>query len=254
MSESFPSTPLSNAPIIEAVFDFKVELPPGTDTGGLVAEAEKEFSDHYLKKSRIIRHSVEVKPEADESSQIGREQTVRGIRMGHLEENQLIQIHEEGFSFNRLEPYDSYDVYLPEVRRCWEIFAKLANPVRINMLTLRNINRVLIPKSNENEVSLSEYLKTVPRFPEIEGVKTTGFMSQTQLLQIDPELSASFTLASQPAQPGEMAPMILDIEAFKLGPIDLSDDEIWPTFDLLRDLKNRIFNGTLSEECLKPYR
>jgi len=250
-----PAENLAEAPIIEAVFDIKVELPPDLDLAKLVAEARKAFAEDYPKASKFFHHSLQVSPGEDAAGEIEREKTVRGVRLRHHAENQLIHIHQEGFSFNRLAPYTSFDDYLPEVRRCWYRFVELARPVVVRRITLRNINRVRLPREEDGTVPLKSYVLAAPRKPEIHGVGMTGFMSQLRLTEPKNDLEAMVTLASEPNHSDHTsASMILDIEAFSTQSFDADDKNIWTAFHLLRNLKNRIFHASLSEECLQPYR
>lgn len=250
-----PRENLAEAPIIEAVFDIKVELPPDLDLVKLVAEARKVFTVDYPKASKFFQHSLQVSPGEDAAGAIEREKTVRGVRLRHHSENQLIHVHQEGFSFNRLAPYTSYDDYLPEVRRCWDLFCEMSRPVSVRRLALRNINRLQLPKNDQGTVPLSTFLQGAPGKPKIEGVGMTGFVSQRQLTEFESGLEAAVTFASEPSPNGtDRVPMILDIDASSSVSLDPTDSEIWTTFAKLRGLKNRIFHASVTEECLNQYR
>ncbi len=253
-SESTQET-LAEAPIIEAVFDIKVELPPDLDLSTLLAEARKAFADDYPKASKFFAHSVELTTGEEKEGEIEREKTVRGVRLRHVSENQLLHIHQEGFSFNRLAPYSSFDDYLPEVRRCWDRFVEIAKPVCAYRVTLRNINRVRLPKDERGDIPLQDYIHRPPELPpNVGGIGMTDFMQQIRIVEMKTELHGTVTLASEPQVDGrDWTTMILDIETYDAGACDPKGEMIWEIVKNLRTLKNRIFRATLTEKCLQPY-
>ncbi|MFV1994680.1 MAG: TIGR04255 family protein [Verrucomicrobiales bacterium] len=254
MNSDQESAPLAESPIIEAVFDFKVELPPDLDFSDILENAIGRFGEHYPTRIKIMRHTLRMSLEEDDHPSLDEADSTTGLRFDNPEGNQLIQVRQDGFSFNRLAPYVSFDDYLPEVRRCWELYREVFQPVMVRRISLRYINRILIPISGDGTAPLGEFVTVAPRLPEIEGVSMAGFMSQVQLRETDHELIANMTLTGQPIADGNTdAPMILDIDTFQNGSFDPDSQEIWDSFDLLRRLKNRIFRGSLSPQCLQRY-
>lgn len=71
----------------------------------------------------------------------------------------------------------------------------------------------------------------------------------------DPSSQASIivTLASQPPVPPSTFPVILDIEAVRQTEFAVSDSSIWDCLEILRDLKNAAFFGSLTEDQVQLY-
>lgn len=254
-SEAEPNETLAEAPIIEAVFDIKAELPPDLDLATLVAEARKAFAEDYPKVSKFLSHSFQVNTGEEKEGEIEREKTVRGVRLRHVSENQLLHIHQEGFSFNRLAPYASFEDYIPEVRRCWELFVGFAKPVVARRVTLRNINRVRLTRNAIGDIPLPDYIRKPPELPPMSGIGMTDFMQQIRVFEMHTELRGTITMASEPQlEEQPWTTMIFDIEVYDAGPCEPKDEMIWEIFNDLRSLKNRIFNASLTEKCLQPYR
>ena len=165
---------------------------------------------------------------------------------------QLVQVRQDGFSFNRLAPYSSLDDYLPEVHRSWELFRELAKPVRVRRVALRYVNRILLPLT-AGRVELDDYLKIGPRLPDEDGLTLGGFLNQHSALETATGNMVNTILTSQPVENGFL-PLIFDIEAVRLVQAEPNN---WAEADSiiksLRTLKNRVFWNTLSERCLKLF-
>lgn len=250
MSDS--SFKLTNPPIVEAVLDLECDLPPGQLIADLEAPARDCFCDLYPKFKTISLHEHQFQATPNEPSQVSSKHAVHGFQFLQEDESQLVQVRSQGFSFNRLAPYTSFDDYLPEIERTWRLYMQLARPVQVRMIRLRNINRILLPLT-EGLVDLDDYLQIAPRLPDEDNMKFSSFLNQYVALETDTGLQANTVLASQAVQENNL-PVIFDN-----GVISGSrgDPEDWPwiasTIDALRGLKNRIFRRTLTEPCLNLF-
>jgi uncharacterized protein (TIGR04255 family) len=169
------------------------------------------------------------------------------------EKNQIVQIRSDGYSFNRLAPYDSLDEYLPEIRRTWDLYRELALPVQVRAVRLRYINRILLPGPN-GDPTLSRFLKVAPQLQPSAGTTLEAFLNHRVAVdlatgyRINTSLSSQFRLES-------MAPVILD-NGVEANLITSPDDwtSIADAIGGLRKLKNRVFQETLTDECLNLFR
>ncbi|MEI7451555.1 MAG: TIGR04255 family protein, partial [Desulfomonile sp.] len=167
-------------------------------------------------------------------------------------EKQIVQVRAQGFSFNRLAPYANLDVYLPEIERTWRLFISFATPVQIRNVRLRYINRILLPMV-DGKVNLEAYLKVGPRLPDEDKLTFTGFLNQHTALEKDTGNQINIVLTTQPPQ-DKMLPLIFDITAASNGTAEV-ENRTWllAQIQTLRDLKNRVFRNTLTEQCLRLF-
>jgi len=167
----------------------------------------------------------------------------------HEDEKQLVQLRPQGFSFNRLAPYTSFDDYLPEIERTWRSYVELAAPVLVRVIRLRYINRILLPLA-ASSIDLDEFLKIGPKLP-YEGLVLYGFLTQQVAFEKATRHQVNLVLTTQ--QPvSEKLPVILDISVWSE---ELLNPRDWPkigeVIGSLRTLKNRIFFNTLTTKCIK---
>lgn len=246
-------TKLRNPPIVEAVFDVDCDLPPGLDLGALKAPALARFGDQYPKFQTqfMQQHTIETKADAPPS--MSTHVAVQALQFRHEDEKQIVQVRAQGFSFNRLAPYTSLDDYLPEIERTWRLYVDLVSPVQIRTIRLRYINRILLPVAT-SEVDLDEFFKIGPRLPDREGLVLHGFLSQQSASERDTGLHTSLVLAAERAT-NENLPVIFDITVekpdIKTEPADWS--KMRPILNALRNLKNRIFENSLTVKCIEMF-
>ncbi len=243
---------LANPPIVEAVVDIDCDMPPTLNLASLEAPARDCFRDHYPKfQARYVQETkIETKP--DQPPQMSVRKGLEALQLLHEDGKQLVQVRAQGFSFNRLAPYTSLDEYLPEIERTWRLFVGLASPIQIRAVRLRYINRIVLP-TEAGRVELNDYLKIGPRLPDEETLTLASFLSQHAVVEAVTGNQANIVLSSQALEKGNL-PIIFDNCVAGAGPTAPED---WPCILekllSLRNLKNRIFENTLTEKCLKLF-
>lgn len=243
-----------NAPIIEAVVDIDCDLPPDLDFEGLREKAGDLLRNRYPKfRQQFLQHHVVSKEEGDVEPQLKVNKGLGAMQFLTDDELQLVQFRPNGFSFNRLAPYSSFDDYLPEIEAGWADFRKLCQPVVIRKIGIRMINRVKLPLA-EGRVQLEEYLKVPPRLPET-GSPLIFHGLLEQHMAIDSESKNRVNIVKTTESPKDgFLPLILDIDTFRPGEEAPSDwHDISCRLKSLRDLKNRIFQATLTDRCLNLF-
>lgn len=242
---------LERAPIVEAILDVHCDLPPKINRGSFQSAAQRVFADGYpeFRTSFLAQHELAIEPGKQPRAAV--HQSVRGFQALSGDKKQIVQSRFDGYSFNRLAPYTSLDDYLPEMKRCWEAYRSFAEPVVVRRLSLRYINRILLPLSN-GRVEIDQYIRSGPTLPLSNGIKLTlsGFMHNHQVTEVVTGNQANIILAAQLPE-NDKLPVVLDIEAFrqvKLSPVDWT--ACVPIIASLRLLKNQLFRFTLTETCL----
>jgi uncharacterized protein (TIGR04255 family) len=161
-----------------------------------------------------------------------------------------VQVRANGFSFNRLAPYESLDDYLPEIHNRWDQFQDIATPIQIRKLSLRYINRILIPLESR-QAKLENYFNTSPQLPDDTELSFTEFLQQHQAIEANTANRVRIVMASQPVEASNR-PVILDITAFREERLEPENwEKIVEVIHSLRDLKNRVFKNSLTPSCLE---
>jgi len=244
---------LPKPPIVEAVLDIDCDLPPGQQLAALEERARARYGEDYPRFRTVWmeKHHVEANP--DQPTKVSVEQGIKAFHFLQEDEKQLIQMRVQGFAFNRLAPYTSLDDYLPEIEGAWKSYVDLASPVQIRRISLRYINRIVLP-SKERCVTLDHYLRIGPRSPDQAKLRLVGFLNQQAAVEVGTGHQVNILLSSQPEE-GEKLPIIFDNSA-TAEEAGRPEDWAWilGKIQALRDLKNRVFQNTLTEECLNLFR
>ncbi|SCC94912.1 conserved hypothetical protein [Thiomonas sp. X19] len=247
MSRAYPI--LNRPPIVEAVVDFDCDLPPGLELAALKKAAREKFADLYpLAQPRLMQH-VQVKAEADGTVNSSLNQGLEAFMFKQADQKQLVQVRKTGFSFNRLAPYEGLETYLPEIERVWSLYREIARPVLVRSLRLRYINRIEIP-FQVGPVDLDKYFKMHNMLVDDKNMTLTGFLSQYSAVERATGSQVAVVLTAQNPE-GDKLPIIFDNAAtanVELEPMDWQG--LLRALATLRDLKNRVFFGTVKQPCL----
>lgn len=243
-SESFK---LPHPPIVEAIIDIDCDLPPKLDFSQVERTAGDVLQDAYPKMRRQMLQGHSITPKDEQTLSIGIHHGLQAIQFFSEDEKQLTQFRPAGYSFNRLNPYEGLDKYLPEIERTWALFVQIVKPVKIRKIGLRTINRISLPLNN---LRLEDYLATGPRLPPCHNLTFTDFLNQHMAIEPATGHQVNILMSTQPSE-GEKLPLILDVDAFSMNPIEGLQWEVIHTVILqLRTLKNNVFKSILTEKCM----
>lgn len=243
---------LENPPIIEAVIDIDCDLPPNADLAKLDAAVTSTLAEKYPKKNARFFQEHQLTQGKDASPSLKVREGVEAFQYFTEDRKQLVQIRRNGFSFNRLAPYEGLDTYFPEIERTWKLFTEIAQPKLVRQVGLRTINRIILP-IEVNRAPLDEYFVNPPRLPDVPNLTFAGFVHQYRIVESSTANQANVVLTAQEPQAGNL-PVILDIHAFRSCSVEpLGWIEIAEVLNSLRSLKNNVFRKTVTEKCLKQY-
>lgn len=244
---------LRNAPIIEALIDFKVILPEATNVAAL-GEAHKEISTDYPNVQMQRTLKGELNFAADDSQnvqQIGNPETT-GFFYRSADQIRLVQFRLDGFTFNQLKPYTTWDEMFPEAIRLWKIYCEFCLPQAIDRLAVRFINEISIPTPF---ASFGEFLTAPPRRPPNLPPPIANFLTQITAREQDSDIFTTVTQSLSPTSSEEYAVILLDIEVFRTfdGLQPQNEELITETFNKLREIKNITFFSSVTERAVELF-
>lgn len=243
---------LKNPPIIEAVLDIECDLPPGFTVASVEPQARAQLAEKYPQARQVMMQQHQVQLREGEEPRVAASQQLHGIQFLSADERQIVQFRTTGFSFNRLAPYSRLDDYLPEIERTWKLFTDITKPIQIREIALRYINRIPLPLTN-GRLRLEDFLEITPRLPDSDNLEFVSFLRQHVAVEKSTGNEATIVLTTQQASATHL-PVIFDNAARRRQITEPSD---WPAIhkqiESLRSLKNRVFEKTLTQQCLKLF-
>lgn len=230
---------LPNAPIREALIDIRTQLPTEFEVGTFL-DAYAEFENEYPTKKDKIGIAYHIGPDVELAKQ---EKEIEGF-LFHSKDGRIVQFRKNGFTFNKLKPYSSWEDIYPEAMHYWSLYCQIASPITVTRLAVRNINDIELPGDN---LELEEYIKVPPRLPPDLYFNITGFMSRIGVQQAESEINGWITLSTEKSAKPEYAHFVLDIDAYKEVDLNRDSEQIEEILNSLRRFKNDLFFGLITE-------
>lgn len=234
------ATNYSRSPIVEARIDIKVKLSPAVEVTNLmriasVIESEYEIEHQYFNiNGQITVDSDLVVSASANHSPVG---------YSFLTENKQrrIQSRLDGFTFSQFQPYSSWENFQQIAHNLWNIYNEITNPIDIESIALRYINRIEVPDSNS---SLKDYFTT---FPEISPDLSEKSITQVLHLQVPLEEIDSIAHVTQ-ARVQQQLFVLLDINIITQGNISIQTENMWDRFNLIHQNSDRIFETFITNK------
>jgi uncharacterized protein (TIGR04255 family) len=231
------------------VVELRVELKPGADVSRFSA-LPAELADRYPTKDehRVTAGEFQMivgTPVQAAQVDLG----VQGYRYTSSDRTAVAQLRMNGFTFSRLAPYTDWDSVITEARAFWNVYLE-ANPVAVvARIATRYINSFRVPIGR----SVNEYLTIPPRVPE--GVAGTALRGSLSRLAMTHEATGFRMVLMQAVDPDDDggAVVVLDTDVYSLDHRDPMAVETWLALEQLRDVKNRIFFGSITEVAAKEF-
>src|SRR6266568_5348650 len=228
------------APITEALIDLKVTLPEEFSTDDL-AHIYARISDRFPTQESIQTGSLVFQP--GPTIRIDTNQQHSGFLFRSKDGVKIFQATLNGFTFNRLAPYDSWEELSSDAKYLWEIYKEVCKPTSVTRAAIRFINQINIPA--KEAVDLQDYLRIVPQVPpDLPQGGLNSFFTQLQIPQDDLHCLLIINEALVPRTSPDFICVILDFDLFRLQIWPADDDEIWRFLEELRYRKNAVFEAS----------
>ena len=242
---------LRNAPITEALIDFRIKIKDGFDVGQIETLYSVISGEYPDKKAR---HRLEGRFEfkkGDKPFSLSTE-TIDGYIFTSADKKQVFQARIDGFTFNRLKPYDRWETFREEAQRVWHLFRNLISP-EIVRVGLRYINKFDIPLFPQPLRDFNEYLTAAPIVPEGLPQGVSSFLTRVVIQNQEIDAAAIITQAFEQIIDPKFIPIILDIDAFKQKD-RIGEEEAWQALEELRLFKNKIFFSSITEKTKELFK
>ena len=231
------------APIVEAVFDIKVELAGPSDPNQwevIYQEIKSDFPTRQIKNHFEAKFNLEGKEPVTEN-----ENKQVGLILRSNDNTKIVQVGEGGFSFHKLKPYSTWDDFSAEAMKLWALYKKKVSPKLIIRVGLRYVNVISVIASRD----LKDYFLTAP---EIAKSLPQAMSEYLLRIALEDPASGGTAIIHQTIDPrgfdGKNIPIVFDIDAFKNVSIPADDPSLSEILNGLRSYKNRIFLESLTEE------
>lgn len=234
----------SKAPITEAIIDLRVALPEGFSVDKFL-DIRPHINNRFPTKEPLIAGSFVL--QAVPSLKVDASQQHNGFLFRSEDNKKVFQASLNGFTFNRLAPYESWEEFSDDAKYLWQIYKDICKPMSVTRAALRYVNQINIPTKELGD--LREYLNTVPEVaPALPQKLLSSFFMQLQIPQEDLNCNLIINEAlAPPISPGFVS-IILDFDLFREQIWQSDDEDVWRFLEALRHRKNEIFLASITEK------
>jgi len=239
-------TVFPNAPIVESLLDIRVELPEKINLMMLEGFYDK-IKEHFPEKQQRMSFQAGVKLSSEgTAAALPTSGGIDGYLFKSPQEKKMVQARLDGFTFNKLKPYKTWEIFRDEARSLWNLYFQATNPVRITRIALRYINRIEIPLPMKN---FKEYVLTTPEIAPKLPQKLNQFFMQLVIPNPDIQTTAIINQTTENPTENQRLPLIFDIDVFQNKTYVENNVEMWSEFEKLHIFKNEIFFNSITDKA-----
>lgn len=174
-----------------------------------------------------------------------------GFRLVSEDRRKIARFARNGFAFSQIAPYGNWERFASEAKRLWGIFVAHANPVQVERLGVRFINRV----SRVSIESLDRVLRFPPPNLDRPSLPLEEFLNRSLYKVPGHPFRVNVTQTTQPVlSSDENAPaLIVDIDVFMTATIEPMSSSLDDRLEEMRWLKNKVFFSVFSDEAINRF-
>lgn len=241
-----------NAPLTEALLDIRVKLPSEINLQ-ILARFQDIIRDRFPeRKERIVfRGQLQIKS-GSTPELLSPSSGPLGYLFNSADGKKLVQARLDGFTFNKLKPYESWNALRDEAKDLWNHYLDIAKPKSITRVALRYINRIEMPLPIRD---FKDYILTVPEVAPEMPQELENFLMRLTVPDTKTRATAIVTETIDKISEGqETLPLIFDIDVMMSIVADPKSNEIWALFEDLHDFKNRIFFQSITDKAKELFK
>lgn len=239
---------LSNAPIVEAVFDFKVKQTKTFEIEHLTALAER--LSNSFSESQEIRPVGFIHLFKDKDATQGKpKRGLLGYKLVTEDTRNILQIRQDGFTYSRLKPYTGWNDLTRETQKYWDIYYETCKPEFVTRSAIRYINHFSVPG---NAAILKQYLESPPNIPIGCSQNINRFVAQVTSTHSENIMSNFIQIFESTGKLNEST-VIMDIDVYQQKEVEPKIQDIWLVFEKFRKIRNNLFFGNITEQAVEIF-
>jgi uncharacterized protein (TIGR04255 family) len=248
-----PFRQLSHAPIVEAVINIRARAQVPWEESVIAQQLKPRLEDYPNILSRTQAQQQVTLGQGEPKAEM-RNLGWYGLDCWAVDQKQIAQFSRDGFLFGRLQPYQDWERFSSEAMRLWHIHVEVAQPLEVQRVGVRFINRI---EMQPGEDPCEALLRAQPESPAGLDVPLTGFFQRDTFGVPGHSFAINVirTIQPPPTPEGGTSAAILYIDVVTTAPLRLGQtDELAQRLQQMRWLKNKVFFGNIAENALKRFK
>lgn len=244
---------LKKPPVTEALLDIRVNLPKKTSLSELET-FQKKIRKRFPNKRTKAKWESHVQIKKIKEGVIPKTLSSispYGYQFLSPDKKKIVQARLDGFTFNKLKPYNGWGKFSKEAIELWGHYKQIASPLNITRIALRFINRIEIPLPFED---FKEYTLTTPEIAKDLPQSLSNFFMRLVIPDLKTKnVGIVIQTIEIPKKERKTLPLIFDIDVFRQITIKPTDKKLIKIIESLRNYKNEIFFNSLTDKALKLF-
>ncbi len=232
------ASPYKRPPITEAVIEVRLD---GAITRENVDKVQKRLLETYPFSQETQIVGVEV---SDTSAKV--QQQFQGYRLTNKDGADTILISPSSIASARLAPYEGWEKLIVTARQNWDVWKRLIGYRKVVRVGVRYINRIDVPEPAEGGVRIADYLSFHPQLPNIGLPPLANFTMNTVSSLGKDECKLTLNAGSVPSPLVKTVSFVLDLDVSRDSNMPQNDDDLWGLIGKIRDHKNAVFEGCIT--------
>jgi uncharacterized protein (TIGR04255 family) len=234
------------APITEAVVELRLAAPLPIE---LVEKVKTQLTDDYPLAPQIMQSiTVRTGPVPQPSIEFA------AYRMFSADATSVAIIGRQVFSASRLAPYSGWEAFIGRAQLNWAVWKKIVGWREVIRLGVRYINRIDVSNPEDRPIPIDDFLIFRPVFPTFEGSQgVDSFAINGSMPIANSQFRLILNAGSTVSPLVKTTSFLLDLDISQEIDLPKSDDALWSLIDQIREVKNRIFEASITDSARRLF-
>ena len=223
------------APVVEAVIEvLYVNQLSKADLGRI----SRRLMGRFPRREEEVSIDVEISPYS-----VNAERNPTGHKLTSADNLSVVLLRPTGITSAKLAPYAGWDLLKEQTANILDDAYHVIDRRQIGRIGVRYLNRLDIPGAN---INLQDWLNVGLSIPKNFGGVLNAFGARV-VVPMDNDLIVALAYHSVPSPLIDHSSVFLDIDVAIDRGIPLADDEVWKLISKMRDAKNFVFEGCITQ-------
>lgn len=231
----------SKNPISEALIDIQLDQQLNLSANDLKNFSSK-IGSHFpnVQERQMLQTTFQLEGGKPVQSQVV---GIEGYEFWNKDRNEVVQARKSGFSFSRINSYESWEKHFPDAMKYWSEYQNYFKISASKRLAVRFINLIKIP---EAKISLKDYLTCGPDVPQGLPENLESFLYRV-VVPFNSNTKAVVTVAPGNPTTGGGVDLLLDIDVFAMTQVPISTG-FEKVFESLHNSAETIFEAYITDK------
>lgn len=235
--------PYRKTPIVEATIEIRVV---GNPPAGDVAKVQRQLAKEFPKTE--IMHDIEVAVPTNGGVPVVKSSPSHQFKLTADDAETVVQGGANKIAVTKTGPYRGWDDLVGRMEAVWKVWRKYVDYRPIERLGVRYVNRIDIPTPPDVPILTMDFLTTgIVNPPLFDRTLSYATAATLQFAGRALRVNLNSGLVSPPPLIDHVS-LLLDIDVFRDVDLAVRENDMWGQLAEMRDVKNEIFEASITDK------